>query len=130
MAVHKPSCWPSASHHTLKAGDNTMTALDQFPARCAADPGHASSCQECGRHFIAAEREMCAFVKAVDLLFGRVESLSAEDYWLALAESADVPLIDGYPVWSDITIQAADRFASTIVRVADRRRFKEEINVP
>jgi hypothetical protein len=73
---------------------------------------------------------MCAFVNAVNLLFGRVESLRAGEYWLAFAESIDVPLIDGYPVWRDITIQAADRLASTIARVPDQRQLKEEINVP
>jgi hypothetical protein len=100
-----------------------MTALNQFPARCAANPSHVASCQECGRHLIASEREMCAFVKAVDLLFGKVESLRAGEYWLALAESSDVSLIDGYPVWRDITIQAAYRLASQIIRVVDHRRF-------
>jgi hypothetical protein len=105
-----------------------MTTLDQFPARDVTDPIHVASCKECGRHFIAAEREMSAFVKALDLLFGRVESLRAEAYWLALAESADVPLVDGYPAWRNITILAADRFASTIVKVANQRGSKEEIS--
>ena len=100
-----------------------MTVLDQFPAPCAAAPTHVGSCRECGRQFIAAKREMCAFVKAVDLLFGRAESLRAEEYWLAFAESEDVSLIDGYPVWRDITIQAAYRLASQIIRVVDHRRF-------
>lgn len=103
--------------------------MSQIATQPAAAPSHLDCCKAYEVQRIAAERELSAFVKAVEVLYGRVESLRATEYWLALAEGADVPLVDGYPVWRDITIQAANLFASTIVQAARHSRLQEDTHV-
>jgi hypothetical protein len=100
--------------------------MSQVATQAAAAPSYVDCCKDCEVHLIAAERELSAFVKAIDLLFGKVESLRAAEYWLTLADSAEIPMTDRCPNWRGITVQAADRFASTIVQGAGHIRLKEE----
>ena len=86
-----------------------MTAIETPAAEQVANLNHACCCETCESQFVAAKRELSAFVQAVYRSFGRRESLRAAEYWLALVESPRTPLIDGYPNWRNVTIEAADR---------------------
>jgi hypothetical protein len=69
-------------------------------------------CEECELQFAAAEKEMSAFVIAVKRLFGVAASAVAARCWVELAESIDLPSIQGRCDWRQITIKAASLVAS------------------
>ncbi|HEX4019880.1 MAG TPA: hypothetical protein VHX63_01945 [Acidobacteriaceae bacterium] len=67
----------------------------------------------CASLFHAAEKEMTAFVYAVDQLFGAESSWRAAEYWIEQLETIHSP---GNPSVSDlrhVTIAAASRLAGT-----------------
>jgi|ERR1035437_3805900 hypothetical protein len=68
--------------------------------------------ENCERQFAAARRELAAFVEAIRTRFGSVEAAHAAEYWVRLAESEEVPLVDGYPDWRHITVAAASQLAT------------------
>ena len=62
-------------------------------------------------HLNAAERELSAFVAAVAKLFGQAAADRAAECWVALAESVELPPVEGCLNWRRITIRAASHMA-------------------
>jgi len=69
-------------------------------------------CEECRQQIADAEREMGAFVTAVARHSGPVAAVRAAEHWLELAESMNPTLVDGRPIWRELTIMAASRLAT------------------
>jgi hypothetical protein len=61
-----------------------------------------------------ADKELTAFVYAVQKLFGSEQARQAGDDWIEELEVMDWPAGEGTPEWRRITIAAATRLASRI----------------
>ncbi len=73
---------------------------------------HVEPCSdEIVRQLSSAQRELAAFVAAVAKLFGPMTADRAAECWVALAETTDLPLVDGCINWRRITTKAAGRMA-------------------
>jgi hypothetical protein len=84
----------------------------------------ADDWQACEWQFAHAKREMGAFITAVRRIYGEVEAARAAEYWIEFAESEKTPLIDGYPNWRHITIEAAGQLAKDhfLTRLSEQTR--------
>jgi hypothetical protein len=67
---------------------------------------------------------------AVRKLYGSAEAARAAEYWIELAESARTPLIDGYPNWRHITIEAAAQLAKDHFPTGLSARTQHEASRP
>jgi len=87
-----------------------MIGLDQIESSFA-DSLSPEDAGNCARQFAAAQREMGAFVGAIRRLYEEADAMHAAECWIRLAESEEVPLVDGYPDWRHITVMAASQVA-------------------
>ncbi len=67
--------------------------------------------EQCYRQVAAAERQLNAFLKAVQALYGDGVADRAADDWIALAQSIQAPSVQGFPSWRYVTILASSRLA-------------------
>lgn len=67
----------------------------------------------CADLFRTAEKEMAAFVHAVDQLFGAESSRRAAEFWIEQLEDLHLAGYPAIPSLRHVTIAAAHRFAST-----------------
>jgi hypothetical protein len=70
-------------------------------------------CEECRQQIADAEREMAAFVAAVARHSGPVAAVRAAEHWVELAESMNPTLVDGRPIWRELTIMALKLIQTT-----------------
>ena len=61
--------------------------------------------------FPAAEKELAAYARAVQELFGSEQARQSIDEWLGELESMDVPDAGAVPDWRRVTIAAAMKLA-------------------
>lgn len=67
--------------------------------------------EECCRQVADAERELSAFLSAVQALYGDSAVKHAADDWIALAENIQLPSIQVFPNWRYVTILASSQLA-------------------
>jgi hypothetical protein len=67
---------------------------------------------DCRVLILEAEKELGAFLSAVESMFGFQETKRAAEWWLEALESDFAPFSYGIPKFRNITIQAARRMAS------------------
>jgi len=67
--------------------------------------------RDCRDDLRTAERELRAFMNAVEQLFGRAAALDAARIWINRVETANLSTLNGHPKWRDITIMAASQLA-------------------
>jgi hypothetical protein len=83
---------------------------DHRPIELCAGP-HV--CRErCQRQVAEAEKEMGAFVIAVERMRGAATAARAAEIWVELAEGAVPPSSDGLPNWRQLTVLASMRLAA------------------
>ena len=70
---------------------------------------------DCRALILEAERELGAFLSAVESMFGFQEIKCAAECWLDALESDSGPFPDGIPAFRNITIQAASRVAYSLI---------------
>lgn len=90
----------------------------------------ADSTERCEQQLTQAMREMGAFMMAVRRLYGSEEAAGAAESWIDLAESAKTPLIDGFPNWRHITIEAAGQLAKDHFPTGLSARTRHEASRP
>jgi hypothetical protein len=67
--------------------------------------------EECYRQVARAEKELRAFLAAVQELYGDAAAAKAAEEWIALAGSLEAPLVKGVSIWRSVTILASSRLA-------------------
>ena len=82
--------------------------------RLHGNPTKESLLAPCADLLHRAEREMAAFISAVDHLFGFEHSQRAAEYWIEHLEKMSLPRNPTPPLLRQVTIAAASHFASTI----------------
>ena len=75
-----------------------------------------------------AERELAAFIGAVNELFGPEEALLSADSWLDDSESMDSPPRSTGRDWRAVTVAASARLAHRLAVVSDRRALAAATN--
>ncbi len=72
-------------------------------------PNHEGATNEVA--FSDAMRECGAFVTAIRTLYGHAEALIAVDCWLEECRNPQIEVNSNCPMWRNVTIAAAARFA-------------------
>jgi|HubBroStandDraft_6_1064221.scaffolds.fasta_scaffold153729_2 hypothetical protein len=85
-------------------GDERIGATDQKGA-------HAPSMAQL---FASAERELSAFITAVNTLFGAEQAQQAGEDWMEELEQTDFPSAAPVIRWRRVTIAAASRLAGRV----------------
>ena len=93
----------SKCERDLARGDQ-MRALDREEAFSSLTAKHEASCAD-------AERELGAFVTAVNGLYGVHAAEIATNYWIEEIESVRVNIDEKPPMWRGVTVAAANRLA-------------------
>lgn len=88
----------------------TQEIQDHFSIPSAVSIPLRGCCQE----IESAERELGAFLKAVQSLYGDDVVTSAADTWIGILESALVPVFRGLPNWRHVTVRASSRLALSL----------------
>lgn len=86
----------------------------------------SSHCEQCVRQLTAAERELGAFLMAVQRLYGENAVAQATDEWIAAAAGTHLSSVDGRPNWRSITILASSNLAMERFRQGTRGSSQEE----
>jgi hypothetical protein len=86
------------------------------------NPKLRDSCEQCQRQVLDAEREISAFVIAVERTCGPVVAFRAAEYCIELAESISLPSDGGCPDWRKLTVMASSRLATDSPVNIDGRR--------
>ncbi|CAN5632991.1 hypothetical protein BH10ACI4_BH10ACI4_33280 [soil metagenome] len=73
--------------------------------------------RQCQREIRAAEKELGAFTRAVELLYGSKASREAAKLWMDKVETIYSSTLNRRPIWREVTISAASQLAEQVERL-------------